>query len=360
MVPVNPDAGGRPDEPDLSGPCEQVTRGFASHAGRAHHDRADLFARKMEDFPALPYASHHTHGVLDFEVARGPGDAPGTFRIVEDFEAGAPPCRRAAQRIGYAVTNLDRRLREARTGDLIRVVVHCSRLAVFCDQVVPGEQVVAVAQLPPVPDDAPLSRIPDVRRADRAVSALVDGIRGLISQEPQNLGGWLTSRPDDPDQERSREGRPGAPRVVRDGSDPRAIDLLEGVLDLDGPHFLALFTDQRLRARVDLLDDERLQAFALYLSAQARRTVWTDLGTRFCDVRRDLTEILTGLEAGTLRRLVLDVERGAVYLYPLDDDTYLIGATLKQRRVSQTDDTLAGFVSRVTEQLRAVPDGPEP
>jgi hypothetical protein len=356
---VNTDGVGPTDEPilsvshDSSVPHDGAVYWFAPHATATHRVRAERLIHLLDECAILRYVSHHTHGVLDFEIARGPvEEVPERPPQALDPLERVSPYRRVAQLIGYTVEDLDQQVQEARTGNLIRLVIHCSRLAVFCEQVVPGELVVAVARLSSEPAETALSKIPQVRNADRAVSDLVEGLRELLSQEPQNLGGWLTSQSTDPDPGRPRDQLTGPGLITCHGQDRRAADLLADVLDLNGPHFLALYSGQRLRARVDLLDDADLEVFALHLSGSARRRVWTDLGARLNAVLRQLAEALGGSDSGTLRRLVLDVERGAVYLYPIDDETYLVGATLKQRRVSQTDDALAEFVRRAAGRLR--------
>ncbi|GAA1351024.1 hypothetical protein [Saccharothrix algeriensis] len=291
--------------------------------------------------PALHYLAHYSNGVFDFGVdvlgdpPPPPGALPGGTRREE--------LKRLGRHLTFQATALDRALHEARTGRLIRTVLHTGEGALFCDSVVPTEHVVGL-----VLDHAgtgPLAGHPAVDEADRAVAELATALRAELSLGSLNPGGWETF---------------GAPRPLPGAAGARPHVAVRGealaqCLAAVAPsdlHLVAHVAGDEVRTMVDHLDHPALGPFFKQVAAPARRRFYLGFARELGALATRLNRAVRPVVGGLLARLVLDVEMGALYYYRLGPREYVAGVTIDQARVGEADVRMSALAARLT------PSGP--
>lgn len=272
------------------------------------------------------------------------GPAPLPVRSPADFAV-------VDQELSITAARLDQRLAPVRSGHLIRLVAQAASGAFICDLVLPGRYLLGgVFTAPHDPDaldtfdayDVQPDRIEaglaEVDRADQEVARLTDTVRGQLNQPTLNAGAYR----DDSDD--SGPLTAGEPHVWGDDRHP-LVPAHTRVLALDGLHYLAHYEDGALSFSIDLLADPGLDDYAELIHPSARRRFYQELGAEFEPLAAELGRVLLPVIPDQLVRIVLDVELGAIYCFRLGPDAYLLGVTLKQRRVEAADIALRGLVS---------------
>lgn len=127
----------------------------------------------------------------------------------------------------------------------------------------------------------------------------------------------------------------------------KALASCVAMVDQDDLHFVAYFGDQRCRFYTDVLEDGDLAHFFHETDQEERRTIYLRAGNQLNWLTQRLNRQLRRLEGGVLIRTVLDVERGAMFFYWIDETRYLIGVTLDQRKVDVSDDKMARLVDTI-------------
>lgn len=255
-------------------------------------------------------------------------------------------CRRAARQLCAFTQTEEERLDDAGTGRLIRVVLHGDRGAVLCYAVVPGQFVVGFVGGPAgwQPGSA-LSDNALVDPADRAMTALVNDLRRRVELPPQDAGGWT----DDRDLVTAPTGTNAhldiEPNIDGDAQDS-ALPLLRSAVHHDDLHFLALVRNRELAVAADQFSHPRLRTPVGAILPSARRKFYCDLARELAYTASQQARLLRSIVGGSLLRLVLDVEQGAVYYYPRDD-AYLVGVTLYQRQVNRSDRKVALLIPQL-------------
>jgi hypothetical protein len=348
---TNPAITGRPQPPG-SAVTDLPQPRFAAHAP-AHllQDTADTCASGMAGSAPMCYLAHRSSGVLDFDFVL-PDRIPDTHPVT-----GQPDLPRALERMGqrlyFLTQSLDNVLGQAMTGSLVRILAQGPVGAIMCDQVLVHQHLIAVCCHQPYPDDAePLTtERPGVRTADDDLSGICDQLREQAGVSGANLGGWRrrSSRFDEtalpaageaPTTYLDEAAETGSPEDIR-------AQVLSGALHPKRLHFLALTGPDGVLASADLLDDRSLNHFALRLAPAPRRRLYRTVAERYPEIRRQLVPALRSVTGEVLNRLVLDVEQGAIYIHRLDDLRYLLGVTLLQHSVADSDDDLARFTARM-------------
>jgi hypothetical protein len=296
-----------PGVPSPAAGDDRTTERIAAHVGTTMRPTRATFRRCMADVPQLHHLAHYTQADWDFSV--GPAD---------EVDYALVGCNLVA-----ALTRLSRLLAPAGTGALIRAVAHGDRGALVCNTIMQGEHVVGFA-----PDPASRHSLRDepTRAADAAVAELVTELRAGFGQQSQNPGGYRAVATEDPFR--------WNPPAVGDSLQAR----IRAVLDPADLQYVAVLHDGELALVHDVFDDDAAEVFfrAGYSPATRR-----DFYARFLPTLeqhvRDIRGIINPAVGRGLRRLVLDVQRGAIYAYGLDQRTYLIGITLNQDRVALAD-----------------------
>ncbi|MBB2911667.1 hypothetical protein FHS43_002940 [Streptosporangium becharense] len=127
----------------------------------------------------------------------------------------------------------------------------------------------------------------------------------------------------------------------------KALASCVSMVDQDDLHFVAYYADQRCCFYTDVLDDADLAHFFHDTDQEKRRDLYLKAGSQLNWLTGRLNRQLRQVEGGALIRTVLDVERGALYFYWIDETRYLIGVTLDQRKVGVADDKMAQLVDMI-------------
>ncbi|MGS2643778.1 hypothetical protein [Streptosporangium sp. LJ11] len=135
----------------------------------------------------------------------------------------------------------------------------------------------------------------------------------------------------------------------------KALTSCVAMVDQDDLHFVAYFADQRCCFYTDVLEDGDLAHFFHETDQEERRKIYLRAGNQLNWLTQRLNRQLRRLEGGVLIRTVLDVERGAMFFYWIDENRYLIGVTLDQRKVEASDDKMARLVDTIRGHLTLPP-----
>ncbi|MEV0457918.1 hypothetical protein [Catellatospora methionotrophica] len=115
------------------------------------------------------------------------------------------------------------------------------------------------------------------------------------------------------------------------------IAISQRFLDINDLHYVAWFTPQAdCDFYVDLFDDDALDLMATGDSGD-RRTNYMRHARHVRHLIGKLSDRLDDLDTGPLVRVVLDVEKGAIFYYSLPGLGFLVGVTLDQQKVDPTD-----------------------
>jgi hypothetical protein len=331
----------------------------AAQLGEEYDERADLCRSVAEAHEEILFLAHIHLRRLSLTLDR--------LAVAEDAGRRREAFEAVARYVSGEMRALDRDLQHFRTGPLIRLVLHGIEGAVFCDSVLMDEFVLGI--IGPVPDGGgqavPLPRLGPVRRADRAVSHLVDEIRDIVGQPTQNLGGWDTSVPITPTSLPADETSvppPDAPpasfRRARQTTDEEIrsqvitpegeywlADCREAVRD-GALHYVALFRGTEQLVEVDSFEGRDVRSFLTNIAPQVRRDLYRQFGREAEIHVAELARFCREAAGMPLLRVVFDVEQGAIMYYRVGDDRHLIAVTLHQRDVSQADDTAGNLVLR--------------
>src|SRR5215475_10503834 len=236
----------------MFGPAHKHTVNSALHIHEM--DGALRICDEVIDPAGLQSVIRITSGVTDFTV-----DA--FDELADESERLREACNNTARLVVSVTTTQDGKLAEVRTGQLIRVVAHGERGAVFCLSVVPGQYVVGFT-VAPTPEGAELSRVDRVHATDEAISLLVGRLRGRMGLSGQNPGSYYRRG-----ETRSDRSHPPAVTGRRDRPEFQPINDEVDPADL---HLVALMApgDELV---VDQFDHPQLDRFFGLIGIDARR-----------------------------------------------------------------------------------------
>jgi hypothetical protein len=119
------------------------------------------------------------------------------------------------------------------------------------------------------------------------------------------------------------------------------IELCKKHLSPTDLHFVAYYTAAgECVFYVDVLDDDLMDHYDVDDTPERRRQYELQ-GRHIRYLTGKLDKRLRPLESGILVRVVLDVQKGAIFYYNLETDGFLIGVTLDQGQVDQADRKLS-------------------
>lgn len=323
---------------------EELYEEVADHLGPEFAESRQACRDTMVKSTALRYLAHYSSAVFDFgldalgDPPPAPDALPGTTRRDE--------LKRLGRQLGSTVTNLDRTLQEVRTGRLIRTVLHTGEGAVFCDSVVPSENVVGLVLDRSATEhpEVPLASAPDVRAADQAVAGLASALRAQVRLPSLNPGGWEAAALVEPLPSIGAEPEPFVTVLAGPGEE---TDLLVSACvraarpeDL---HVVAYCSQGELPVMVDHLDHPSLSPFFTQIAVETRRRFYQGFSRELGALAHRLNRTTSTALGGVLVRLVLDVEMGSIFFYRLGPGDYLVGVTIDQDRVSDADDRMAAL-----------------
>jgi len=134
------------------------------------------------------------------------------------------------------------------------------------------------------------------------------------------------------------------------------VDICKAQLSTIDLHFVAFYTaaDECL-FYMDVLDDETMRRFNIRNTADRRR-LYEQQGRYTRGLVRRLDRRFRDLDSGSLVRVVLDVEQGALFYYKLRDVGYMLGVTIDQTEVDPTDRKLSALANEILPFLGGRPD----
>jgi hypothetical protein len=323
---------------------EELYEEVADHLGPEFAETRQACRDAMAKTTALSYLAHYSSAVFDFgldslgDPPPAPDALPGTTRR-DEF-------KRLGRRLGTTVTNLDRTLQEVRTGRLIRTVLQTEDGAVYCDSVVPSENVVGlvVDRSPTEHPEVPLASAPDVRAADQAVAELASRLRAQVRLPSLNPGGWESPTPAEPLPSTGVGSEPRVTVLAEPGeATARLVSACLRAARPEDLHVVAYCSQGELPVMVDHLDHPSLSPFFTQIAVETRRRFYHGFSRELGALAHRLNRTTSTAVGGVLVRLVLDVEMGSIYFYRLGPGDYLVGVTIDQNRVSDADDRMAAL-----------------
>jgi hypothetical protein len=256
------------------------------------------------------------------------------------------------------VRGFDRTLRDARTGALIRTVVHGVRSLVICDSAQPNEHVVGFSHAPTAlpTEGIVLSLLPGARNVDERLGRLVTDLREQVSLGSQNPGSWVSAKPGD-----AELPVVDAPAIQPHVEGTIAAQVASLFLDRVDPADLQLVAhccNGQITFLVDQFDHPQLGPYFQEISVIERRLFYQNLCRQFPIIVRKLGRMTASVTGGKVERLVLDVEQGAIYYYRICPGEYLVGVTIVQRQVAEADYKIAEIAVACRDDSLTAPTDP--
>jgi hypothetical protein len=322
----------------------------AAHVTADSDEFIEMCAQTLHPDGLHHVAAYH-RGVYNYSVdildAVGPAGPPSD---VAAGGSGRDLYIRVGRQLNFLLGRMDRALRPAESGRLIRTVLRLGEASVFHYYVRPGEYLTGVS----------LGGDND-QSGDRAMARLATRFGETLRQRGLNYGGFEEDRPKE---EESPGGSTGSgPCTVEEalhtdrsgiiGPQPQRI-LTECVaaLSVEDLHYAA-YIDPGGFLSADVLELGQLRPYFRNISRQGRRDRYQDIAQRLPFVVARLNHSLKAVLPGRLTRTVLDVDEGALYYSAVGDGPFLLGVTLNQDRVFHADlrmNLLANSVEHIMKQ----------
>jgi hypothetical protein len=328
---------------------------IADHAQLVAAERLAACQQVVAGQHGVDHLAHYRAGVVDFSVDLL--DRVADHRVPALVTPSLAEIERAGRRLAYRLSLLDDRLLTLETGGLIRIVVHGRDGALICDAIVPDQCLVATVltraqtqtQTEPqaqAGSEVPLCWQPQVRAADLALAELTAKLRERIGLGSADHGGYRVSRQmplDEPD-------LVVLAQVAGQDSETALQTIMDETPDL---HFLGLYCGGDVVREFDGLG--RPSAAAVLGTSPdpdtLRRAGYESLGRHFPGLLRELDRLARPVIGSVPERIVLDVENGALYFYPLPQQYCLLGVTLQQHHVSTVEDRVAQIAQHLVQEL---------
>lgn len=333
-----PAVGGRPDigrrilRQDRAGQARHLTGGLRLVG--ADNEVVPLVARAFKTETGIRHAGQYTYTVPDFTVDSLELWATESDRPPDSYDQLLSPIELLGRNLSDCLTRLDGELADARTGRLVRIFIVAERGAVHCNEVTIGRHLVVVS----LPAEAAELTLVPAREADSEVADLTNRLRDVLKQKPFDYGGWLGYADRDavaPDPECGLTGRSVEPFVEdRDADAARACLAQVACQDL---HYAAVYSDGERIAAADVMHHRDLERYLYNNTVDDRRRFYAALGLRISDYVRELAAPARQVIGRSVRHLVLDVERGAVYFHRIRPRAYVVGVTLDQSQVAAAE-----------------------
>jgi hypothetical protein len=130
-------------------------------------------------------------------------------------------------------------------------------------------------------------------------------------------------------------------------ADEEVVALCRWHVHSDDLHFVGYYVNGSCRFHLDALENQELNRFFRRLGRGQLRSKYELAGRQLEWIVSRLDVYLRRLDGGILIRTVLDVERGAICHYWIDEHVYLIGVTLDQAKVLVTDEKLRRLANAI-------------
>ena len=308
----------------------------AEHAVRVYEADIEVCRKLAVKDGALHYVAHITSGIFDFAFEQ-PGVRPQSSAVSDAFD-------RAGRQLNLTVTQLDETCRPLDSGTLTRVVIQGDSGALFqflkrTSQTFFGLTLGGSRR--------------EIDEADSQMARLSESAVRRIGAQSLNWGGFK-------DREASGElrqtyqlvvsARPAiSPYVARsDFPVPDEISrACRAALGAGGLHFVGIYRGGRQTWCADVFDDPALEPLFQRVTPELRRSGYSMLARQVHLQSRRLEQLLDVVRSDRLTRLVLEVARGGIFVLPLTQDDYLVGATLDQAGVRSADGRAQGLQEKI-------------
>lgn len=131
----------------------------------------------------------------------------------------------------------------------------------------------------------------------------------------------------------------------------RLVDACRSHVKADDLHYVALYVDDVCAFYLDAFPHHAVQVyFTDEQHEERRRDAYLQVAAYLRELLPDMNTAFEGIDSGILIRVVLDVERGAVYYYRIDSRRFLIGVTLNQSVVHKADSVM----TRLTQEIQVL------
>ncbi|SDS53884.1 hypothetical protein [Actinoplanes derwentensis] len=298
----------------------------ADHFQAAYPMLRPLVLAQVADGGPLHHLAQCRNGVLDYSLDVL-GDGTPMQRLADSGWADSS----LDQQLAMTVTQLNRRLADAVTGELIRVVVECDDGGVICDSIVPGIHLIGAVAFD---DDGGPDARARVAEADRGVALVASEVRNRLRLGSLNFGSYET--PSVPE-----ASHPDRPRLFTSGATGHPhFSLCVAALDTRDVHYVAFYRGGSLLFAVDVFDDGGVEHFFAFIARTTRRRFYEKVCNDSEAIVADLCRSAWPLVDLPPNRVVLDVEQGAIFFFQLSGDDYLVGVTLDQTQVANSDQKL--------------------
>jgi hypothetical protein len=130
----------------------------------------------------------------------------------------------------------------------------------------------------------------------------------------------------------------------------RILAAAESQVSTEDLHYVAYHVDGLCQFSVDVLDHPDIPADEKVRGDQ-RRAQYLRHGLKLDRLMDGLNQEFRSIDSGSLLRVVLDVERGALYYFWVDDARFLIGVTMDQSQVHKADAKMVQLVDAIRPLL---------
>lgn len=319
----------------MAAPAPHRTETFTEHhwTPERHGRITRLCEETIAASPRIRSLSHYSNGILDFVVCRA--DRAPLSSMVADAGDERQDESLPGSRLLLCTQDIGALLRPLRTGELMRTVVANARGGLWGGRVKPGEYLAALTDTPE-----------GVDAMDTAMNRLVTRIRTDVHRLPDELPGGdpvakpgLTSLDAGCVAPRVDFGTAAAPDSLYE---QRLRALWLSHVNTSDLQYAGYYRDWTLVCAGDVFDSPELGPRFIDVSVRNRRSAYRDLsrGLRGHLVRLvDALHLVAPVERArpAVERLVLDVQEGAVCVTWTSPREFLVGVTLDQTQVGNTD-----------------------
>lgn len=284
------------------------------------------------------------------------------FRDSRTVERARRDYETIGRQLNHRMTEMNASLSGLASGRLIRTIFAADDRAVLYFDIDEGQYLVGVS----LGADA-------IETADLTLSATATAIREARGASDPNYGGYRRNTGTGPHPHEADAIPPTGPHAfaslprpsspvfaspwaaqierrwspMRDDREDEFQVEATKVLHPPDLHYVALVRGGTVTS-ADLLDHSDLDDFFVGPSRNSRREGYVKVGAEFLALSDLLDGLLRSVLNRRLTRTVLDVEKGALYIYRLSRDDFLLGVTLDQRQVAEADRRFQVLVRRMT------------
>jgi hypothetical protein len=287
----------------------------------------------------VQYVAYYIQGNQQFwQDTFDSDDEPGIDSL-DDAKRKRESLHTSGQQLHYVVARLDKAFVPVRSGRLIRCVFDVGDGALFYHSPFAGEYLVgaALAETPADEADAAMGHLCDLVRLAR-------GYGGHL-----NPGGMHSEYDVDVEEADLADDEPYIEESGLDGARAELAGHFRAALSPEALHFVTYLEGAEPVRSADLLRHPKLAALTVDTDHDERRKHYERIGKLTYITSHRLDRTLLPLLGGTLRRVVLDVEAGALYYRRLGRDAALIGVTLDQAKVAVAEATMNTLAQAIAD-----------